>query len=209
MPRMSAGDDVVNGRDHRLARIDTELGEDRQERRPERFERLLGLPHVEDLDQVVRLESDVMSPPGRCSDPGGFWLADGVVVLLRREVALPEVKPECHCCAFHFLENLRASLSRTGGRNLTVEGRAAGRVTASHDWRRRLATRSGPRPVRGRGPLLVAEPSAGLEATSFQCRRDQLVAPGSSSWWSRLACSAIARASAHGRFVAVWTVPSS
>ena len=60
----SALDDVVYRGDVRLAGIDPERRKDRQKRRPEGLERLLGLPDVEHLDLAVGLEGDVGEPAG-------------------------------------------------------------------------------------------------------------------------------------------------
>jgi hypothetical protein len=57
--RMSALDDVVDRRDHRLAWIGSELGQDRNQRRPERVERLLRLPNVEHLDQASAMSGSL------------------------------------------------------------------------------------------------------------------------------------------------------
>src|SRR6059036_145881 len=77
----SAGDDVMDGGDHRLARVDAGSGEDRHQRLPERVERLLRVPYVEHLQPVLSLERDVIRPPGGSALPGVLKLLDDVVVL--------------------------------------------------------------------------------------------------------------------------------
>src|SRR6185503_14215968 len=56
-----ANDDVVDRGDHRLARVDAGLGEDRHQRLAERLERLGRVPDVEDLQPVLAFERGVVA----------------------------------------------------------------------------------------------------------------------------------------------------
>lgn len=56
----SAGEDGVDGRDHRLTGIDAGRAEDRHQRLAERIEGPLGFPDVEDVQAVLALERAVV-----------------------------------------------------------------------------------------------------------------------------------------------------
>ena len=91
-PLVSAPDDLANGSDGRRKKLDPEFGEDRHESRwPGGFERLLRLPNVEHFDLAVRFESNVIEPSGRAALTGCLEAADCLVVLCRRESAVPEM----------------------------------------------------------------------------------------------------------------------
>ncbi len=77
--KASAGYHVVDSGDHWLPQSDTQLGEDRHQRRPESVKVRLGLPNVEDLDLAVRFESAVISAPLRLACAGSF---DFLIALL-------------------------------------------------------------------------------------------------------------------------------
>ena len=72
----SAFDDVVDWRDHRLAGVDADAGQDRDERRPEGLELLLRLPDVEHLDVALDLHGHVVQPSVGRADPRGVELLD-------------------------------------------------------------------------------------------------------------------------------------
>jgi hypothetical protein len=65
-------DHVVDPGDHRLARIGSEFGHDRKERRPECLECLLGLPDVEHLDLPVRLKREWLERPSGAAAPASL-----------------------------------------------------------------------------------------------------------------------------------------
>src|SRR4051794_34211238 len=60
----SAGDDVVDRGDHRLAWVDPGRAENRHQRRAKRLERLGRVPDVKDLQPVLALERGVVAAPG-------------------------------------------------------------------------------------------------------------------------------------------------
>src|SRR4051794_15300596 len=80
-------DHVVDPGDHRLARIGSEFGHDRNERRAECLERLLGLPDVEDLDLPVRLKGEMVGASLGRSGAGLLEPSNHLVIALRSEPA--------------------------------------------------------------------------------------------------------------------------
>jgi hypothetical protein len=72
--------------------FDVKVEEDRDESlRAPVFECVLGFPDVEHLDLAVRVDGGVVEPADRATLPSRIEPADGFVVLLRGEPAVPEV----------------------------------------------------------------------------------------------------------------------
>src|SRR5450432_1947841 len=89
-------DDVVHRREHRRGRLVAKLAHDREQRLAELCERLLRLPHIEDLEVVAAPEARVVEPALGHSRPGLDEAIHHLGIQLHREIRLGEVHAYGH-----------------------------------------------------------------------------------------------------------------